>query len=137
MQVRGEARGVIVYDDFAHHPTAIRTTVEGLRQRIGRSRILAVLEPRSNTMKRGIMKDELPASLREADRVYVYSAGLGWDAAAVFAPLGARVQCEENLEALVRAVAAEAKAGDHVLVMSNGGFGGIHEKLLGRLGTPA
>jgi UDP-N-acetylmuramate: L-alanyl-gamma-D-glutamyl-meso-diaminopimelate ligase len=137
MQVRGEVRGITLYDDFAHHPTAIRTTVEGLRKRIGRSRILAVLEPRSNTMKRGVMKDELPSSLREADRIYVYSAGLGWDAAAVFGPLGARARCEESLDALVAAVAAEARPGDHVLVMSNGGFGGIHEKLLGRLGKGA
>jgi UDP-N-acetylmuramate: L-alanyl-gamma-D-glutamyl-meso-diaminopimelate ligase len=133
MQIRGEGRGVTVYDDFAHHPTAIRTTVEGLRQRVGRSRILAVLEPRSNTMKRGVMKDELPSSLGEADRIYVYSAGLGWDAAALFAPLGARARCEEKLDALVSAVVADARAGDHVLVMSNGGFGGIHEKLLARL----
>src|SRR5262249_41139030 len=133
MQVRGEARGITVYDDFAHHPTAIRTTVEGLRRRIGASRILAVLEPRSNTMKRGVMKNDLPSSLRDADRVYVYSAGLGWDASAVFAPLGQRARCEESLDALVDAVAAEAKTGDHVLVMSNGGFGGIHEKLLARL----
>ncbi|TAK88214.1 MAG: UDP-N-acetylmuramate:L-alanyl-gamma-D-glutamyl-meso-diaminopimelate ligase [Betaproteobacteria bacterium] len=133
MQVRGRARGVTVYDDFAHHPTAIRTTVDGLRQRVGRERILAVLEPRSNTMKRGVMKDELPPSLAQADRVYVYSAGLGWDARAVFAPLGSRARCEESLDALVAGIAAEAKAGDHVLVMSNGGFGGVHEKLLSRL----
>jgi UDP-N-acetylmuramate: L-alanyl-gamma-D-glutamyl-meso-diaminopimelate ligase len=133
MQVRGRARGVTVYDDFAHHPTAIRSTVEGLRQRVGRERILAVLEPRSNTMKRGVMKHELPPSLSEADRIYVYSAGLGWDARAVFAPLGTRARCEENLAALVAAIAAEAKAGDHVLIMSNGGFGGVHEKLLARL----
>ena len=133
MQLRGEARGVTVYDDFAHHPTAIRTTVEGLRQSIGRSRILAVLEPRSNTMKRGVMKAELPGSLREADRVYVYSAGLDWEATEVFAPLGKRAFCSDNLEALVAAVAAEARAGDQVLVMSNGGFGGIHDKLLARL----
>jgi UDP-N-acetylmuramate: L-alanyl-gamma-D-glutamyl-meso-diaminopimelate ligase len=137
MQVRGEARGITLYDDFAHHPTAIRTTIEGLRKRVGRSRILAILEPRSNTMKRGVMKDELPSSLREADRVYVYSAGLGWDATGVFAALGARARCEESVEALVAAVAAEARAGDHVLVMSNGGFGGIHEKLLARLGKGA
>jgi len=137
MQVRGEARGVTVYDDFAHHPTAIRTTVEGLRHRVGRSRILAVLEPRSNTMKRGVMKDELPSSLRQADRIYVFSAGLGWDAPALFAPLGARARCEETLDALVAAVAQDAKPGDHVLVMSNGGFGGIHEKLLKRLRTGA
>lgn len=137
MQVRGQARGVTVYDDFAHHPTAIRMTVEGLRQRIGRGRILAVLEPRSNTMKRGVMKDELPPSLGDADRIYIYSAGLGWDARAVFAPLGNRARCEDDLEALIRAVIAEAKAGDHVLVMSNGGFGGIHEKLLSRLRAAA
>jgi UDP-N-acetylmuramate: L-alanyl-gamma-D-glutamyl-meso-diaminopimelate ligase len=133
MEVCGEAAGVTVYDDFAHHPTAIRTTLEGLRHRIGRRRILAVLEPRSNTMKRGVMKDELPASLAAADRIYVYSAGLGWDASAVLAPLGARARCEESVDGIVAAVAAEAKAGDHVLVMSNGGFGGIHQKLLARL----
>ena len=133
MQVRGNARGVTVYDDFAHHPTAIRTTLEGLRQRTGRERILAVLEPRSNTMKRGVMKDDLPASLAAADRIFVYSAGLGWDAGAVFAPLGARARCEDDLERLIGAVIAEARSGDHVVVMSNGGFGGIHEKLLKRL----
>ena len=133
MQVSGQARGVTIYDDFAHHPTAIRTTLEGLRQRVGSERIFAVLEPRSHTMKRGIMKDDLPASLGEADRIYVYSAGLGWDAGAHFAPLVLRARCEENLDALVAAVAAEAKAGDHVLVMSNGGFGGVHEKLLAKI----
>jgi UDP-N-acetylmuramate: L-alanyl-gamma-D-glutamyl-meso-diaminopimelate ligase len=133
MQVKGEARGVTVYDDFAHHPTAIRTTLEGLRHRVGGARILAVLEPRSNTMKRGVMKDALPASLAQADRVYIYTSGLGWDARSLFALLGARARCEEDLEPLVAAVAAEARAGDHVLIMSNGGFGGIHDKLLARL----
>jgi UDP-N-acetylmuramate: L-alanyl-gamma-D-glutamyl-meso-diaminopimelate ligase len=133
MQVRGEASGGTVYDDFAHHPTAIRTTLEGLRQRVGSSRILAILEPRSNTMKRGVMKDALPSSLAQADRVYIYTAGLGWDARSLFALLGARARCEEDLEPLVAAVVAEARAGDHVLVMSNGGFGGIHDKLLARL----
>ena len=133
MQVRGEARGVTVYDDFAHHPTAIRTTLEGLRQRVGKARILAVLEPRSNTMKRGVMKDALPSSLAQADRVYIYTSGLGWDARSLFALLGARARCEEDLDALVSAVAGDARSGDHVLVMSNGGFGGIHTKLLDRL----
>ncbi len=133
MQVRGEAAGVTVYDDFAHHPTAIRTTLEGLRQRVGQARILAVLEPRSNTMKRGVMKDALPASLAEADRIYVFSSNLGWDASAVFAPLGTRARCIEDFETLVSTVAADTRSGDHVLVMSNGGFGGIHAKLLGRL----
>jgi UDP-N-acetylmuramate: L-alanyl-gamma-D-glutamyl-meso-diaminopimelate ligase len=137
MQVRGRAGGVTVYDDFAHHPTAIRTTLEGLRQRVGQARILAVLEPRSSTMKRGIMKDALPASLGQADRAYVYSANLGWDAPTVFAPLGPRVRCAEDLEALISAVVADARPGDHILVMSNGGFGGIHAKLLDRLQNAA
>ncbi len=133
MQVRGLARGVTVYDDFAHHPTAIRVTLDGLRQRIGGARILAVLEPRSNTMKRGVMKEALPASFAQADRVFVYTAGLGWDAQAVFSPLGGRARCIDELDRLVAAVAAEARTGDQVLVMSNGGFGGIHDKLLERL----
>lgn len=133
MQVRGKANGVAIYDDFAHHPTAIRVTLEGLRQRVGTARIIAVLEPRSNTMKRGVMKDALPQSLAAADRVYIYSQGLGWNANAVFAPLGERARCLDDLDSLVGAIAAEARAGDHVLVMSNGGFGGIHGKLLQRL----
>ena len=134
MEQRGAARGVTVFDDFAHHPTAIRVTLEGLRAQAGNSRILAVLEPRSNTMKQGLMKDQLPASLAAADRVFVYSAGLGWDVAAALRPLGGKARCYEQLESLVAAIAAEARAGDRVLVMSNGGFGGIHEKLLAALG---
>ena len=133
MQVRGQAKGVTVYDDFAHHPTAIRTTLEGLRQRVGKGRILAVLDPRSNTMKRGVLKDALPSSLAQADRVYVYTSGIAWDARSLFALLGERARCEPELEPLIAAVLAEARAGDHVLVMSNGGFGAIHEKLLDRL----
>jgi UDP-N-acetylmuramate: L-alanyl-gamma-D-glutamyl-meso-diaminopimelate ligase len=133
MEVRGRARGITLYDDFAHHPTAIRTTLEGLRQRVGAARVLAVLEPRSNTMKRGVMKDDLPGSLAQADGSFVYSAGLSWNAPALFAPLGQKVRCFTDLEALIVAVAAEARSGDHVLVMSNGGFGGIHKRLLERL----
>jgi UDP-N-acetylmuramate: L-alanyl-gamma-D-glutamyl-meso-diaminopimelate ligase len=133
MQVRGEAGGITVYDDFAHHPTAIHTTLEGLRQKVGKARILAVLEPRSNTMKRGLMKEALPGSLALADRAFIYSAGLGWDAGAVFAPMGARASCIDDLQKLIDAIAAAARPGDHVLVMSNGGFGGIHGKLLDRL----
>jgi UDP-N-acetylmuramate: L-alanyl-gamma-D-glutamyl-meso-diaminopimelate ligase len=130
MELRGRVREISVYDDFAHHPTAIRTTLEGLRRKVGQARVLAVLEPRSNTMKRGVMKDELPASLELADEVYVYSAGLGWDAPAVFGPLGAKARCIDDLDLLVKAIAADARPGDHVLVMSNGGFGGVHGKLL-------
>ena len=133
MELRGTAAGVAVYDDFAHHPTAIAVTVAGLRQKVGTARILAVLEPRSNTMKLGIMKEALPGSLAEADRVYCYSANLGWNPADALASLGAKAVCHDDLGALVAAIAAEAKPGDQVLVMSNGGFGGIHQKLLDHL----
>jgi len=130
MEVRGIAGGVTVYDDFAHHPTAIATTVAGLRRKVGASRILAVLEPRSNTMKLGVMKDQLPASLVDADAVFCYGANLGWDAAATLAPMGSKACVEDDLARLVERVCLAARPGDHVLVMSNGGFGGIHEKLL-------
>ena len=134
MEVRGVARGVTVYDDFAHHPTAIALTVEGLRRREPDGRILAVLEPRSNTMKLGTMKSRLADSLALADEVFCYAKGLGWDAAGALAPLGARVGgVFEDLDALVAVVAREARDGDHVLVMSNGGFGGVHAKLLAAL----
>jgi UDP-N-acetylmuramate: L-alanyl-gamma-D-glutamyl-meso-diaminopimelate ligase len=137
MQLRGQAGGVDVYDDFAHHPTAIATTIEGLRRKLGRSRrILAVLEPRSNTMKQGVMKDRLAGSLADADQVFCYTGGLGWDAAAALAPLGERAQCESDLDVLVQSIARAARAGDSVLVMSNGGFGGIHARLLAALSPP-
>jgi len=130
MELRGTVGGVAVWDDFAHHPTAIATTVSGLRDLVGNARILAVLEPRSNTMKAGVMKDRLAPSLEGADRVFCYCANLGWDAAAALAPLGARVRVESDLPKLVDAVLADARPGDQVLVMSNGEFGGIHELLL-------
>ena len=137
MELRGTVAGVAVWDDFAHHPTAIATTVSGLRDQVGSARILAVLEPRSSTMRAGLMKDRLPASLQRADRVFCYSANLGWDAAAALAPLGDRVSIENDLERLVGAIVAEAQPGDQVLVMSNGGFGGIHERLLASLSIRA
>ncbi len=134
MEVRGVINGITVYDDFAHHPTAITTTVDGLRHKIGNARrILAVLEPRSNTMKLGVMKDALPGSLKDADLVFCYAGNLGWDARGALAPLGNKAIVEDNLEALIEKIAVVARPGDHVLVMSNGGFGGIHEKLLKRL----
>jgi UDP-N-acetylmuramate: L-alanyl-gamma-D-glutamyl-meso-diaminopimelate ligase len=133
MEVRGVVNGITVYDDFAHHPTAIATTVAGLRHKVNSARILAVLEPRSNTMKLGVMKEALPGSLKDADRVFCYGASLGWDAAAALAPLGDKAQTFDDLDKLVVAVSAVARPGDHVLVMSNGGFGGVHEKLLAAL----
>ncbi|MCL2346249.1 MAG: UDP-N-acetylmuramate:L-alanyl-gamma-D-glutamyl-meso-diaminopimelate ligase [Desulfobulbus sp.] len=133
MEVRGTVRGITVYDDFAHHPTAIATTIAGLRRKVGQARILAVLEPRSNTMKLGAMKSQLPDSLSEADAVYCYASHLGWDAGAALAPLGERASVADDLDALVERITAAARPGDHILVMSNGGFGGIHDKLLRRL----
>jgi len=130
LELRGEACGVKVYDDFAHHPTAIATTVAGLRRQVGMDRILAVLEPRSNTMKLGVMKNKLPESLVEAGRVYCYGANLGWDARAALAPMGEKALTFDDLEAMIAAIVLESRPGDHVLVMSNGGFGGIHGKLL-------
>jgi UDP-N-acetylmuramate: L-alanyl-gamma-D-glutamyl-meso-diaminopimelate ligase len=135
MEVRGIVNGITVYDDFAHHPTAIATTVEGLRQKIGKARILAVLEPRSNTMKLGVMKDALPKSLQNADLVFCYSGNLGWDARGALAPLGSQAIVEDDLGTLVEKIAHATRPGDHILVMSNGGFGGIHQKLLQRLST--
>lgn len=133
MEIRGIVKGVTIYDDFAHHPTAITTTVAGLRARVGNARVLAVLEPRSNTMKLGVMKNALPASLTDADKVFCYSANLGWDAAEALSPISVKSAVHDNISELVEAIAKEARAGDHVLVMSNGGFGGIHSMLLDRL----
>lgn len=130
MEVRGVERGVTVYDDFAHHPTAIATTVAGLRRKVGKARILAVIEPRSNTMKLGVMKDLLPGSLADCDQVYCYGANLGWDAAEALRPMGERAQVHEDFNAMVQDIVGNAQASDHILVMSNGGFQGIHNKLL-------
>jgi UDP-N-acetylmuramate: L-alanyl-gamma-D-glutamyl-meso-diaminopimelate ligase len=133
LELRGTVREIAVYDDFAHHPTAMRTTVNGLRRKVGGDRILAVFEPRSNTMKLGTMSEQLPWALEEADLSFCHSAGLGWDAAAVLAPLGDQVQVHDRLDRLVAAVVKAARPGDHILCMSNGGFGGVHTLLLDAL----
>ena len=130
MEIRGVENGITVYDDFAHHPTAIETTLAGLRHKVGQARILAVLEPRSNTMKLGVMKAALPGSLTLADQVFCYAGNLGWDAREALLPLGDKARVEEDLDRLVSTIIASAKPGDHILVMSNGGFGGIHTRLL-------
>jgi UDP-N-acetylmuramate: L-alanyl-gamma-D-glutamyl-meso-diaminopimelate ligase len=108
-------------------------TIAGLRAKVGKARVLAMLEPRSNTMKLGVMKDSLAPSLANADLVFCYTNGIGWDAQGALSPLGAKAVCFDDLARLVQAVAAAARAGDHVLVMSNGGFGGVHGKLLDAL----
>ncbi len=134
MQWRGQVAGVTVYDDFAHHPTAITTTLAGLRAKVGQARIIALLEPRSNTMRMGEHKAQLAASLQVADQVWLYQlADLGWDLADVVQGLAGKGQLAQNIDSLADAVVATAAAGDHILVMSNGGFGGIHDKLLARL----
>jgi len=135
MEVRGQVArtgGVItVYDDFAHHPTAIRTTLDGLRQALGDTvRILAVFEPRSNTMKLGAMKALLPAALHSADLAFCNTQGLTWDAAQALAPLGHKAQVADGVDALLPQVLAHVQPGDHIVCMSNGGFDNIHQRLL-------
>ena len=133
LELRGEAAGVKVYDDFAHHPTAMRTTVNGLRRKVGLERILAVFEPRSNTMKLGAMKAQLPWALEEADLSFCLQGNYGWNAKEALAPLGEQAVVADSVDKLVALIVRAAKPGDHVLCMSNGGFGGIHGKLLDAL----
>jgi UDP-N-acetylmuramate: L-alanyl-gamma-D-glutamyl-meso-diaminopimelate ligase len=136
MELRGEVRGISVYDDFAHHPTAIATTLDGLRRKVGSQRIVAVLEPRSATMKMGVHRDTLGPSLAAADSVWMFApADLGWDAGAVVGSLGNKGRVAGTLEELVQGLTADARQGDQVLIMSNGGFGGLHGKLLEALAT--
>jgi UDP-N-acetylmuramate: L-alanyl-gamma-D-glutamyl-meso-diaminopimelate ligase len=135
MEVRGRVGGITVYDDFAHHPTAIATTLQGLRRRVGAARILLVVEPRSNTMRMGVHRDTLADSLRGADRVWLYEPGdLAWSLTGVAQAVQAPTAVNDSVEDIVTAVAGIARPGDHILVMSNGAFGGIHDKLLAALG---
>ncbi len=134
MELRGEVGGVAVYDDFAHHPTAIATTLQGLRAQVGEGRIIAVLEPRSNTMRMGVHGQELAASLDAADQVLVYAPDdLEWDAASVFGELDARARIFNSIDPIIATLKGEAESGDHILIMSNGGFGNIHQRLLDAL----
>ena len=140
MEVRGKVPrsggDITVYDDFAHHPTAIRTTVDGLRRKVGpKARILAVFEPRSNTMKLGTMKSQLPWSLEDTDLAFCHSGGLDWDAAQALQPMGARACVGATVDEVIAQVVAVVQPGDHILCMSNGGFGGIHAKLLAALAS--
>ncbi len=135
LELVGKVNDIAVYDDFAHHPTAIATTIDGLRRRIGSQRLIAVLEPRSNTMKLGVMKQQLPESLAQADLVFAYGAkegksALGWDLHEAMMPIEQKAKTFDQLDALVNAIQAIAQPGDHILVMSNGGFGGVHQQLL-------
>jgi len=133
MEIVGVVNCITLYDDFAHHPTAITTTLAGLRGKVDKARILAVLEPRSNTMKLGVMKGALPSSLEEADLVFCYGANLGWDAAEALAPIKDKAKTYADINQMVADISAIAEAGDQILVMSNGGFGGVHQKLISAL----
>ena len=138
LETRGSVNGITVYDDFAHHPTAIATTIAGLRARIASGeRIVAVLEPRSNTMKQGVMRAALPASLAGADLVYCYADHLGWDVAGALTPLASRAAVYADIGVMVTALTQVLRSGDHVLVMSNGGFGDVHARLLAALSAAA
>jgi UDP-N-acetylmuramate: L-alanyl-gamma-D-glutamyl-meso-diaminopimelate ligase len=146
MELRGTVKraggAITVYDDFAHHPTAIRTTLDGLRKKLDAAgkqseRILAAFEPRSNTMKLGVMAAQLPWSLESADLSFCHTAGLDWDAAAALAPMGDRARVANAIEPLLQQLVAAAQPGDHIVCMSNGGFGGVHDKLLAALRTAA
>jgi UDP-N-acetylmuramate: L-alanyl-gamma-D-glutamyl-meso-diaminopimelate ligase len=132
VSIKGASTGsapITIYDDFAHHPTAIRTTVDGLRRKVGAARILAVFEPRSNTMKLGSMKSQLPWSLEQTDLAFCHTGGLEWNASEALAAMGGRAQTSDSIAALVKQVVQQARPGDHILCMSNGGFGDIHQKL--------
>jgi UDP-N-acetylmuramate: L-alanyl-gamma-D-glutamyl-meso-diaminopimelate ligase len=134
MELRGEVRSVRVYDDFAHHPTAIATTLEGLRRRVGDERIVAVLEPRSNTMRQGVHREQLAPSLTLADEVWLHvPAEVRWDPSPVLQALGGRGHVSNDVDALATELAGRLHPGEHALIMSNGGFGGLHEKLLAAL----
>ncbi|AKH38987.1 MULTISPECIES: UDP-N-acetylmuramate:L-alanyl-gamma-D-glutamyl-meso-diaminopimelate ligase [Nitrosomonas] len=136
MEIRGIVNGITIYDDFAHHPTAIKTTLNGLRHKVGNARIIAVLEPRSNTMKMGIWKDNLAASLEIADQIYCYANHSEWDVQSALSPLGKKANVHYELVQLINSIGVIACPGDHILIMSNGGFGGIHEKLMKSLAHP-
>jgi len=136
MEVRGEVDGITVYDDFAHHPTAIAETLQGLRAAVGPARIWAVLEPRSNTMRMGVHKQQIAPSLQLADKVVLYQPqDLDWDMQSVLDGIGEPGLLCRDIDDIVQLLAQQAKPGDHILVMSNGAFGGIHQKILDRLAS--
>ena len=134
MEIKGNVNNITVYDDFAHHPTAVKTTLAGLRAKVGTEKIIAVLEPRSNTMKLGIHKEALVESLALADTVYCFEdKNIEWSIRALFAEQGKSVNVETDIDLLIQKIVNEAKPSDHILIMSNGGFGNIHQKLLAKL----
>jgi UDP-N-acetylmuramate: L-alanyl-gamma-D-glutamyl-meso-diaminopimelate ligase len=136
MELRGTINNIRVYDDFAHHPTAITSTLNGLRHRVGKERIIAVLEPRSNTMRMGIHKQELIPALNDADVIIFHQADeLSWSLEDISKDIGEHSHVYTSIESIINYIAGEARSGDHILIMSNGGFGDIHQRLLDKLQT--
>jgi len=135
LELRGEVNNIKVYDDFAHHPTAIQSTIMAVKQREPDARILAVFEPRSNSMKMGHHNESLPASLDTADLIYCYTAGLDWHATELFRPLGNKGSLFDDISMMIRTIVNSALPGDFILIMSNGGFQNIHEKVIELLGS--
>jgi UDP-N-acetylmuramate: L-alanyl-gamma-D-glutamyl-meso-diaminopimelate ligase len=132
LEIRYNAKGVTVYDDFAHHPTEIAATLSALRQAVGQSRIVAVVEPRSNTMRMGVHRSELGAALSEADQVEIFRPeGMGWDLDKITGT--GTITVNDDISSMVNRLATGIQKGDHIVIMSNGGFGGLHEKLIARL----
>ena len=134
LELLGQPAGVYVYDDFAHHPTAIALTLDGLRAHVGEGRVIALIEPRSNTMRQGRHREQLGAAVAAADRVYWYQPpGLAWSLDSVIADSPVPAQLFSDIDALVSDCVEQARPGDRIVIMSNGGFGGIHQRLLGAL----
>jgi UDP-N-acetylmuramate: L-alanyl-gamma-D-glutamyl-meso-diaminopimelate ligase len=134
MEVKAIVNGITLYDDFAHHPTAIAFTIDGLRAKVGNGRILAVLEPRSNTMKMGVHKDTLAASWSSADQVFIFEpSNLTWSMDDLLAQSNVIAMLYKDMNLLIKSIISYAKPGDHILVMSNGSFGGIHDLLIEKL----
>jgi UDP-N-acetylmuramate: L-alanyl-gamma-D-glutamyl-meso-diaminopimelate ligase len=136
LECLAEVNQITVYDDFAHHPTAIRETLKALRQKVKGQRIIAIMEPRSNTMKQGVHQETLADAFIEADHTFLFAAdNLDWDLSKAVSSLGKKVKVMDNIENIVNTVASLAEAGDHILIMSNGDFSGLHQKLIEKLSS--
>ena len=134
MELKADVAGIKVYDDFAHHPTAISTTLQGIRNKVGQQRVIAVLEPRSNTMRMGVHQAALPLALALADQVFLYEpVNANWSLDALSRSLAPKASLSRDIDGLVTQLSEQAGQGDSIVIMSNGGFGGIHDKLISAL----
>ena len=133
LEIKGTVKNIVVYDDFAHHPTAIATTLSGLRAKIGGARLIAVLEFGSYTMRSGVHKEKIQEALHDADMVVCKSTDQDWGLKSILAGFKQPTAIYQDVDHLVSQLAPSLQSGDHVVIMSNSGFGGIHEKLLATL----